>query len=36
VVEETLYVLDVDAAFAVAGKVRKDAYAVARPQCASI
>lgn len=35
VVEETLYVLDVDAAFAVAGKVRKEAYAVARPQCAS-
>src|SRR5262245_65539172 len=35
VVEETLYVLDVDTAFAVAGKVRKDAYAVARPQCAS-
>jgi enamine deaminase RidA (YjgF/YER057c/UK114 family) len=35
VVEETLYVLDVDAAFAVAGKVRKEAYATARPQCAS-
>jgi enamine deaminase RidA (YjgF/YER057c/UK114 family) len=35
VVEETLYVLDVDAAFAVAGKVRKEAYAVARPHCAS-
>ena len=35
VVEETLYVLDVDAAFAVAGKVRKEAYAKARPQCAS-
>jgi enamine deaminase RidA (YjgF/YER057c/UK114 family) len=35
VVEETLYVLDVDAAFTVAGKVRKAAYAVARPQCAS-
>jgi enamine deaminase RidA (YjgF/YER057c/UK114 family) len=34
VVEETLYVLDVDAAFAVAGKVRKEAYAVARPRCA--
>jgi enamine deaminase RidA (YjgF/YER057c/UK114 family) len=33
VVEETLYVLDVDAAFAV--KVRKEAYATARPQCAS-
>jgi hypothetical protein len=25
-------ILDVDAAFAVAGKVRKEAYAVARPQ----
>jgi enamine deaminase RidA (YjgF/YER057c/UK114 family) len=35
VVEETLYVLDVDAAFAVAGKVRKEAYALARPRCAS-
>ena len=35
VVEETLYVLDVDAAFAVAGKVRKEAYGAARPQCAS-
>lgn len=35
VVEETLYVLDVDQAFAVAGKVRKEAYATARPQCAS-
>ena len=35
VVEETLYVLDVDAAFAVAGKVRKEAYAKARLQCAS-
>lgn len=35
VVEETLYVLDVDEAFAVAGKVRKEAYATARPQCAS-
>ncbi|SDD97795.1 Enamine deaminase RidA, house cleaning of reactive enamine intermediates, YjgF/YER057c/UK114 family [Cupriavidus sp. YR651] len=35
VVEETLYVLDVDAAFAIAGKVRKEAYAKARPQCAS-
>ena len=30
VVEETLYVLDVDEAFAVAGKVRKEAYAEAR------
>lgn len=35
VVEETLYVLDVDAAFAVAGRVRKEAYAKARPQCTS-
>lgn len=35
VVEETLYVLDVDAAFAVAGKVRKEAYRTDRPQCAS-
>ena len=35
VVEETLYVLDVDAAFAVAGKVRKQAYGTDRPQCAS-
>lgn len=35
VVEETLYVLDVDAAFAAAGKVRKEAYGTARPQCAS-
>ena len=35
VVEETLYVLDVDQAFTVAGKVRKEAYATARPQCAS-
>ena len=35
VVEETLYVLDVDAAFAVAAKVRKEAYGTARPQCTS-
>src|SRR3954453_16284351 len=35
VMEETLYVLDVGAAFAVAGRVRKDAYGTARPQCAS-
>jgi enamine deaminase RidA (YjgF/YER057c/UK114 family) len=35
VVEETLYVLDVDAAFAAAGKVRKEVYGAARPQCAS-
>ncbi|CAO3410490.1 Rid family hydrolase [Azospirillum largimobile] len=35
VVEETLFVLDVDAAFAVAAKVRGEAYNTARPQCAS-
>ncbi|WP_025659579.1 Rid family hydrolase [Rhizobium sp. IBUN] len=35
VVEETLFVLDVDAAFAVAGKVRKEVYATEQPQCAS-
>lgn len=35
VVEETLYVLDVDAAFAVAGKVRKELYGTDQPQCAS-
>lgn len=35
VVEETLYVLDVDAAFAVAGKVRKEFYGMDQPQCAS-
>ncbi|MEH0196344.1 Rid family hydrolase [Caulobacter sp. CCNWLY153] len=35
VVEETLFVLDVDAAFAVAAKVRGEAYDVARPQVAS-
>ena len=35
VVEETLYVLDVDAAFQVAGAVRKQAYGSARPRCAS-
>ncbi|RCL28407.1 hypothetical protein C6A77_07305 [Pseudomonas sp. AFG_SD02_1510_Pfu_092] len=35
VVEETLYVLDMDAAFAVVGKVRKAAYGSERPQCAS-
>lgn len=35
VVEETLFVLDVDAAFAVAGKVRKEMYGVERPQVAS-
>ena len=35
VVEETLFVLDVDAAFAVAGKVRREAYGKQRPLCAS-
>jgi enamine deaminase RidA (YjgF/YER057c/UK114 family) len=35
VVEETLYVLDVDAAFAVAGDVRKSAYGTSQPRCAS-
>ncbi|MDM3886920.1 Rid family hydrolase [Pseudomonas sp. BCRC 81390] len=35
VVEETLYVLDMNAAFAVVGKVRKAAYGTERPQCAS-
>lgn len=35
VVEETLYVLDVDAAFAVAGEVRKEFYGMDQPQCAS-
>lgn len=35
VVSETLYVLDMDAAFAAAGKVRKGAYGVEQPQCAS-
>jgi hypothetical protein len=35
VVEETLYVLDVDEAFSVAGKLRKEAYAKVRPQCAN-
>ncbi len=35
VVEETLYVLDMDAAFAVVGKVRKAAYGKERPQAAS-
>lgn len=35
VVEETLFVLDVDSAFAAAGKVRKEAYGTERPQCAS-
>jgi len=35
VVEETLYVLDVDAAFAAAGKVRKEVYGADQPQVAS-
>lgn len=35
VVQETLYVLDVDAAFAVAGAVRRRAYGVDRPRVAS-
>lgn len=35
VVEETLFVLDVDAAFAVAAKVRGEAYGVPKPVCAS-
>lgn len=35
VVDETIYILDMDAAFAVAGKVRKNAYGTERPQCAS-
>ena len=35
VVEETLFVLDMDAAFAVVGKGRKAAYGSERPQCAS-
>lgn len=35
VVEETLYVLDMDAAFAVVGPTRKAAYGTERPQCAS-
>jgi enamine deaminase RidA (YjgF/YER057c/UK114 family) len=35
VVEETIYVTDVDAAFAVAGPVRKAAYGKNKPECAS-
>lgn len=35
VVEETLYVLDVDAAFKVAGEVRKELYGNAQPAVAS-
>lgn len=35
VVEEVIYTLDVDATFAVAGAVRRDAYATPQPRCAS-
>ena len=35
VVEEVLYVIDMDSAFAVAGAVRKAAYGTDSPQCAS-
>ena len=35
VVQETLYVVDVDAAFAVAGAVRRRAYGVDQPPVAS-
>jgi enamine deaminase RidA (YjgF/YER057c/UK114 family) len=35
VVEETIYAVDFDAAFAVAGKVRKAAYGNDHPGCAS-
>ena len=35
VVEETLYVLDVDAAFAAGSRVRKEVYGTDQPQCAS-
>jgi enamine deaminase RidA (YjgF/YER057c/UK114 family) len=35
VVEEVLYVTDMDAAFAVAGEVRKQAYGAERPAVAS-
>jgi enamine deaminase RidA (YjgF/YER057c/UK114 family) len=35
VVEEVLYVTDMDAAFAVAGKVRKEAYGSEKPDVAS-
>jgi len=35
VVEETLYVLDVDSAFTAGGKVRKEVYGTDQPQCAS-
>lgn len=35
VVEETVFVTDMAAAFAVSGKVRKAAYGTERPACAS-
>lgn len=35
VVEEVVYVTDIDAAFAVAGAVRKSAYGTDTPSCAS-
>jgi enamine deaminase RidA (YjgF/YER057c/UK114 family) len=35
VVEETIYAIDVDAAFAAAGSVRKEAYGIERPRVAS-
>jgi enamine deaminase RidA (YjgF/YER057c/UK114 family) len=35
VVEEVLYVTDMDAAFAAAGRVRKEAYGSAKPDVAS-
>ena len=35
VVEEVVYVIDMDAAFAVAGPVRKAAYGTDSPQCVS-
>jgi enamine deaminase RidA (YjgF/YER057c/UK114 family) len=35
VIEEVIYVLDMDAAFAIAGPVRKEAYGREDPQVAS-
>ena len=35
VVEEVIYVVDMDAAFAVAGRVRKEAYGIEKPAVAS-
>ena len=35
VVEEVLYVTDMDAAFAIAGPVRKEAYGSEKPEVAS-